>query len=173
MRNKGFTLIELVVVIVIIGILAVYAAPRFLNLQSDARISALNGLKAAIEAGIGELYGLATIQQVEHSPNANVILRDGTLVATRFGYPGSDISISAIVEGLGDFPFAPSGNGGDWFLLIAGTSNDSVLARYSLESLYGDASLSEAIGAIDCTVTYQLNLNADRPSPTVTVDENC
>ena len=36
-RQGGFTLIELVVVIVILGILAVTAAPRFLNLQDDAR----------------------------------------------------------------------------------------------------------------------------------------
>ena len=48
-RQGGFTLIELVVVIVILGILAVTAAPRFLNLQDDARDSALEGLKGAIE----------------------------------------------------------------------------------------------------------------------------
>ena len=38
-RSAGFTLIELVIVIVILGILAVTAAPKFLNLQSDARAS--------------------------------------------------------------------------------------------------------------------------------------
>lgn len=47
-RQGGFTLIELVVVIVILGILAVTAAPRFLNLQDDARESALQGLKGAM-----------------------------------------------------------------------------------------------------------------------------
>ncbi|EKO3844287.1 prepilin-type N-terminal cleavage/methylation domain-containing protein, partial [Vibrio harveyi] len=47
-RKSGFTLIELVVVIVILGILAVTAAPRFLNIQDDARKARLEGMKGAI-----------------------------------------------------------------------------------------------------------------------------
>ncbi len=47
-RQQGFTLIELVVVIVILGILAVTAAPKFMNLQGDARNASLQGLKGAI-----------------------------------------------------------------------------------------------------------------------------
>jgi MSHA pilin protein MshA len=50
-RQGGFTLIELVVVIVILGILAVTAAPRFLNLQNDAREAAIQGLKGAMDGG--------------------------------------------------------------------------------------------------------------------------
>ena len=49
-RSAGFTLIELVIVIVILGILAVTAAPKFLNLQGDARESTLSGMKAAMES---------------------------------------------------------------------------------------------------------------------------
>lgn len=48
-KQKGFTLIELVVVIIILGILAVTAAPKFINLQSDARASTISGLEAAIK----------------------------------------------------------------------------------------------------------------------------
>lgn len=50
MKNKGFTLIELVVVITILGILAVTAAPRFLNLSSSARIATLEGIESAIRS---------------------------------------------------------------------------------------------------------------------------
>lgn len=45
-KQAGFTLIELVIVIIILGILAVTAAPKFLNLQDDARTSTLKGVEA-------------------------------------------------------------------------------------------------------------------------------
>ena len=51
MQQRGFTLIELVIVIVILGILAVTAAPRFIDLQGDARASTLQGAKAALTSG--------------------------------------------------------------------------------------------------------------------------
>lgn len=61
-NNKGFTLIELIVVIVILGILAVTAAPKFIDLQSDARKSALQGLKGAMSSAAQMVYGKAVIQ---------------------------------------------------------------------------------------------------------------
>ncbi|HGO5291369.1 TPA: type II secretion system protein [Photobacterium damselae subsp. damselae] len=62
MKRNGFTLIELVVVIVILGILAVVAAPKFLNLQQDARDASLKGLKGSIESTLDVTYAkLATL----------------------------------------------------------------------------------------------------------------
>lgn len=49
-KIKGFTLIELIIVIVILGVLAVTAAPKFLDVNSDARTASLNGLEGALES---------------------------------------------------------------------------------------------------------------------------
>ncbi len=88
-RQGGFTLIELVVVIVILGILAVTAAPRFLNLQDDARKSSLQGLKGAIDGAAGIVYGKAAIEGVESLTGVQT-LQDG--ITTLFGYPTADES---------------------------------------------------------------------------------
>lgn len=48
--SKGFTLIELIIVIVILGILAVTAAPRFLNLSTDAKIAVLEGIAGQMKS---------------------------------------------------------------------------------------------------------------------------
>lgn len=51
-KNAGFTLVELVVVIIILGILSVVALPKFINLSEDAHVSAVAGTGGAFKSGI-------------------------------------------------------------------------------------------------------------------------
>ena len=85
-KQNGFTLIELVVVIIILGILAVTAAPKFINLQGDARVSTLQGMKAAIQGSNSLVYSKSAISGVERQDDTTVDIGTGDLANVSYGY---------------------------------------------------------------------------------------
>ena len=60
-QQKGFTLIELIIVIVILGILAVTAAPKFIDIQKDAKGGTVKAVEAALNSVNSIVYGKALI----------------------------------------------------------------------------------------------------------------
>jgi MSHA pilin protein MshA len=77
--SKGFTLIELVVVIVILGILAATALPRFVNLSRDARLAAVNGMAGGIRSAVAVVQ--ARYMATGTLTATSVTAMDGTTVA--------------------------------------------------------------------------------------------
>jgi len=147
-RSAGFTLIELVIVIIILGILAVTAAPKFLNLQSDARVSTLSGMKAAMESASSVVYSKAVISGYEKNASGSSVSAGSSTVALVYGYP------AATSAGIGN---ALELNATDW----------------TVSSATGSYVLYPAGAPTTCTVSYSAATSTARPTITVAAASDC
>jgi MSHA pilin protein MshA len=90
--QQGFTLVELVVVIAILGILAAFAIPRYASYTTEARIAALNGLAGSLRSAVGIVQARYVATAASASP---VEMLDGTTVAV--GTVGNQAGVPTLV----------------------------------------------------------------------------
>ncbi|WP_318487640.1 type II secretion system protein [Photobacterium leiognathi] len=142
-KQQGFTLIELVVVIVILGILAVTAAPKFMNLQNDARTATLEGLKGSIQGAAGIVYGKAAIKGVESVSSGATVQGDNNEdIVLVYGYPAAtSAGISKTIVGL-------EGDNADWAPVVSTVGLPTNSIAYTIKNQADKATPTE------CSVVY-------------------
>tara|TARA_R110001592_G_scaffold216051_2_gene469520 strand:- start:1061 stop:1567 length:507 start_codon:yes stop_codon:yes gene_type:complete len=91
---QGFTLIELIVVIVILGILAATVAPKYIDITSDAHTATLKAVKGSLEGASALVYSKSIVagnQNIHRNDSPTVVLSDGPL-NIHYGYPKANVA---------------------------------------------------------------------------------
>lgn len=107
-QQHGFTLIELVVVVVILGILAAFAVPKFMGMEDQARVSAMQAMSGSLQSAASMAHGVA--ETTGATGATGTITVNGAAVNMVYGYPAATTTgIGALLQSTTGYKLTGAG----------------------------------------------------------------
>lgn len=144
-KQAGFTLIELVIVIVILGILAATAAPKFIDLTGDAKASVIKGVKGALNSAADLAHAKALVAgKISAEAAGQAISVGSSNILLNYGWPTKE-SIASLIDIDSD--------------IETSTSTNSITFTHA-----------NATDGTECLVTYTNTVTNSETRPTIGID---